>query len=549
MSTKAGQLQLQRALIDNFPFLVWLKDTNSRFLAVNRAFAAACGIEDAPSIAGKCDLDVWPPDLAEAYRADDRTVMESREQKTVEEEIVEQGSREWFETFKAPVFTDEGQLLGTVGFSRDISERKNPERELADNEERLRELAAQSRTIVWEVDAQGLYTHVSEVSEVVFGYPPSELVGSMHFYDLHPEEGREAFKRAALAVFAQKEAFAGLHNRVQTKDGHEVWVSTNGIALLNGDGTLRGYRGGDLDITERKQAEAQLRVNAEKHEAILRTAMDGFWLVNAKGHLLEVNEAYSRMSGYSVEELLTMSVSDLESEEAAAETAAHITNVTARGADRFESRHRRKDETLIDVEVSAQLVVGGTGEITCFLRDITARKHLQDELTKQATTDELTQIFNRRHFIELAQREIKRSVRHRGPVTVALLDIDHFKHTNDTFGHAAGDQALVAFVSVCKTIIREIDVLARIGGDEFALLLPETTVEQAHSAAERIRLAVEELPIESADVHVSMTVSAGVAGLSGDDEKIDNLLRRADKALYQAKETGRNRTVVDSGAE
>ncbi|MEI6171951.1 MAG: PAS domain S-box protein, partial [bacterium] len=119
-----------RALIDNFPFLVWMKDIEGRFLAVNRAFASACDVGDPMHLAGKSDLDVWPSDLAESYRADDRSVMESRERKTVEEEVVDQGSRKWFETFKAPVVDGSGDLLGTVGYSKEISDRKSAEAEL-----------------------------------------------------------------------------------------------------------------------------------------------------------------------------------------------------------------------------------------------------------------------------------------------------------------------------------------------------------------------------------------------------------------------------------
>ncbi len=146
---------------------------------------------------------------------------------------------------------------------RDVTEEYRRREQLRESEARFDQLAAQSGTIAWEVDAQGLYTYVSHVSEAVWGYRPDELVGRMHFYDLHPESGREAFKKAAFAVFERKEPFQNLVNAVQAKDGREVWVSTNGIPLLNADGTLRGYRGSDTDITERKRAERYQHLSAE----------------------------------------------------------------------------------------------------------------------------------------------------------------------------------------------------------------------------------------------------------------------------------------------
>jgi PAS domain S-box-containing protein len=144
-------------------------------------------------------------------------------------------------------------------------------RELQENETRFDQLAVQSGTIAWEVDAQGLYTYVSHVSETVLGYRPDELSGRMHFYDLHPETEREAFKRAAFAVFGRKEPFQNLVNAAQAKDGRQVWLSTNGLPLLQHDGTLLGYRGSDTDITVQKRAEAELqKINRQLEETSAR---------------------------------------------------------------------------------------------------------------------------------------------------------------------------------------------------------------------------------------------------------------------------------------
>jgi PAS domain S-box-containing protein len=149
----------------------------------------------------------------------------------------------------------------------DITERKLAEEALRESKERFDQLAMHSGTITWEVDAQGLYTYVSYVSETVLGYRPDELVGRMHFYDLHPESEREAFKKAALAVFARKEEFVNMENAAQTKDGRQVWLSTNGIPLLNNDGTLQGYHGSDTDITEKRQREVH-EIHSQKLESV-----------------------------------------------------------------------------------------------------------------------------------------------------------------------------------------------------------------------------------------------------------------------------------------
>ncbi|MEI6827480.1 MAG: response regulator [Desulfuromonadales bacterium] len=138
---------------------------------------------------------------------------------------------------------------------------------LKESNNRFNTLAEQSGTFVWEVDAQGVYTYVSQVSEAVLGYQQHELVGRMHFYDLHPEAGREAFKEAALAMFIRKEPFHNFENRAERKDGSLVWLSTFGSPLLSADGTLLGYRGSDTDITDKKSVMEQL-IHAQKMESI-----------------------------------------------------------------------------------------------------------------------------------------------------------------------------------------------------------------------------------------------------------------------------------------
>ncbi|MEA1969674.1 MAG: ATP-binding protein, partial [Thermodesulfobacteriota bacterium] len=152
--------------------------------------------------------------------------------------------------------------------------RKKGEAALLDAKERFDQLAEQSRTFTWEIDANGLYTYVGHTVTSILGYEPEELVGKMHFYDLHPEEGRDTFKTAALEILARKEPVRGLENQIETKAGEILWVVTNGFPHLNTDGTLRGYRGEDSDSTERKQAEAeqenlQAQLNqAQKMESI-----------------------------------------------------------------------------------------------------------------------------------------------------------------------------------------------------------------------------------------------------------------------------------------
>ena len=176
-------------------------------------------------------------------------------------------------------------------------------------------------------------------------------------------------------------------------------------------------------------------------------------------------------------------------------------------------------------------------------RDMTERERLFREVERLSTTDPLTGLSNRRHFDAAGQLETLRAQRHHRPLSAVMLDVDHFKKVNDTHGHAAGDRVLVSLAGLCVTATRRTDLKARLGGEEFCLLMPETSAASARQVAERIRTGLLGLRFDEGDRSFGVCVSAGVAG-HADGDGLETLLARADRALYRAKESGRNRVVV-----
>ncbi|MHB9098424.1 MAG: GGDEF domain-containing protein [Syntrophales bacterium] len=171
-------------------------------------------------------------------------------------------------------------------------------------------------------------------------------------------------------------------------------------------------------------------------------------------------------------------------------------------------------------------------------------KSAQVELQRLATTDFLTGISNNRSFFATGEREIQRARRYGRPLGVLMFDIDHFKRINDTYGHAAGDQVLVAITAACRNFLRDIDVFGRLGGEEFAILLPETDLAGGRTTAERLRSAIAKIGIEAGAATLHITISLGVSVLSPDDDQIEQVLKRADDAMYEAKRDGRNKTMT-----
>jgi two-component system cell cycle response regulator len=190
-----------------------------------------------------------------------------------------------------------------------------------------------------------------------------------------------------------------------------------------------------------------------------------------------------------------------------------------------------------------QLSVSSNISITQRDIDLLHSTHEKNAYKKLASSDSLTGAVNRRKFEEIATIEIERSGRYGGKVSLMMLDIDHFKQINDTHGHAAGDLVLKCLTVECQRIIRDFDTYARIGGEEFAILMPETSLARAADVAERIVSSVRTMEIAVDRESLRITVSAGVAELQ-DEQRLDDLLRQADEALYQAKESGRDRVVL-----
>jgi diguanylate cyclase (GGDEF)-like protein len=191
-------------------------------------------------------------------------------------------------------------------------------------------------------------------------------------------------------------------------------------------------------------------------------------------------------------------------------------------------------------QADLQLLVSFAATATTALQNA----QLHAEVQKQAITDTLTGLYNRRGFNELGRREVERALRFGRPLTALMLDIDYFKNVNDLYGHLVGDKLLIGMSSRFLQELRQIDLLGRYGGDEFVALLPETDLPNALSVAERLRKVVAGATFASAALPVKITISAGVAALGTDVKDLTTLIQKADAALYEAKRLGRDRVVA-----
>ena len=302
----------------------------------------------------------------------------------------------------------------------------------------------------------------------------------------------------------------------------------------------------------RSHLEERLRASEERLKGVLDLAHDAILSTDARQRIVLFNPAAERMFGYRTDEIVGRSLSLLIPEALRAAHSDHFEGFIREGVesrvmvDRPEVSGLRRDGSVFPLEVSLSRSEGPDGPLfTAMIRDITDRKRTEAELRLMATTDPLTGLANRRHLLERAERELVRLQRFGNPFTLMTLDVDHFKRINDTYGHACGDRALCALAATCVGLLREIDMVGRMGGEEFTIILPETVGDEAMLVADRIRRGIAELRFDSdtPGLEFGFTVSIGVAECHGEDARIEQPLARADHALYEAKAAGRNRVV------
>ncbi|SHJ36722.1 diguanylate cyclase [Parasporobacterium paucivorans] len=299
-------------------------------------------------------------------------------------------------------------------------------------------------------------------------------------------------------------------------------------------------------------ANHELMKSEERYRLITENISDVIWVLNLnKKHFTYISPSIEQLRGYTVEEAmaekmeeaLTPSSVQFVMEKLSAHVPLFIKDPKMVQSLRGEVQQPCKNGEIIWVEVTLQLKYNTCQEIEIIgvSRNIEKRKKTEKEVLYLSTHDYLTGCYNRAFFEKRAEEELERSTRYHKPISFLMLDLDFFKKINDTYGHIAGDGVLKKFAETINAILRSSDIFARFGGEEFIVLIPETTIDGAVNVAEKICSAIENTV---QPMNEKITVSIGVVERNA-DESLDDLYRRVDQQLYQAKASGRNRVVAD----
>ena len=517
-------------------------------------------------------------------------------------------------------------------------------------------LLSHSPMAIFHFDAELVITHCNERYAAILGVPADGLIGLELMNFIQDQSILPTLKKALIGEVGY---YDGYYNGNYV--GHIKWVNLICVPSIDSEGKIEGGVAILHDTTEHRQAQDSLLISDEWHRAILSGSMDGFWLTDLQGQLLEVNQAYCEMSGYSQPELLKMQIADLEAKKSFNDVIEHIKMIAANGEDRFETEHQRKDGSLFHVEISVQYRQTDGGRLVVFLQDITERKlkendlrvaatafnahnsiiisdasnliirtnnaftktsgytqeevlgknlimfcgkqndshlystiltqtmhkgfwegeirnerkngeiypahlnitvvkdknnnvenfvtHLTDISTQKAAAaeienlafyDTVTGLPNRRLLLDRLNHAMAGGARNGREGALLFLDLDNFKTLNDSYGHEVGDILLTMVAKRLKECVREADTVARFGGDEFVVILEDLKVQHidaaanAESVANKILIALHQPYLINNQKHHS-GVSIGVTLFHGNQSSIEELLKQADIAMYEAK--------------
>lgn len=577
MSASPGDVSgLVREAFEAVPHAAAIVDHRGVIVAVNRAWrdsGARGGTTAAPDV-GASYLDACDRTAAAGDRTAAQAALEIRS-------LLERGSgasslarycdtpglRRWFEARAVAFPTTRGNCV--LVLHEEVSAGQEARKALSANERMLREIIEALPIGLWIQDAAGRIVHGNPAGVRIWA--GERLVGPEQFGEykawwVSTGEPVAPDDWAAARAIRRGEVSLDEELEIECFDGTHKFILNSALPIRGDTGEIEGAIIVNVDVTETRKATAALRESEQRWRTLFDLLPVGASILDSRNRIVEHNRALERILGLTSEEMEDGAYRDWRflgpdgsplGEEHFPSVRARRTN---RSVDPVEIAVERTDGRRISTSVAAAPlprpsggVVVVTSDITPQVRAVESERRAKVELeralleqTELAQVDPLTRVSNRRHFYQMAEHELALSGRHEYAISVIVLDLDHFKTVNDRYGHAAGDELLRDVAQAMRRELRSTDVLARHGGEEFAVLLPHTDSAAARVVAEHLCAAVSSCRVATQAGAAAQTASAGVA-TSRRDESIDSLVRRADEAMYAAKSLGRSRVVVAPG--
>ncbi len=510
---------------------VWIIDSNNITTFVNPRMADMLGYPPEKML-GKPVLAFMDPDAQAAFAANSEGRQEAHQPEHEFRFRRKDGSELWVLLESSPDLDAEGNYRGSLAMVTDVTDRRRGQEALR----RLAGMVATSTDAIMAVDMTGSILNWNRGAERMYGYTAEEIIGRS-ISTITPEAKADELT-TILERARRGEAVDLVETLRKRKDGSLVEVSISFSTLADIDGTVIATTGIHRDISIAKRAAEALQASEERYRRIVDTAYEGIWVIDAQNLTTYVNPRMGEMLAYTVEEIVGRSVLDFLDTEARASFAdnqpSRVKGISAQREVRFTRKDGADLWTLLSIRPNFDEAGHYEGSLAMAM-DITERRRVQKALEYQALHDALTGLPNRLLLTErLGEALVSARAAHE-QVAVLILDLDHFKEVNETFGLLAGDRLLEQVGPRLHSEIGAEDMVARLSGDEFAVLLTNTDAIAATVKAQGLIEALER-PFEVEGQHLDVAMSIGIAIFPDDGDDPDTLLRRADIALFVAKQ-------------
>ncbi len=447
-------------------------------------------------------------------------------------------SGRWNRIDIGPVRDDDGRVVGGFAAARDVTEERETEEALRTSRAYLQDILDSLNIPVSVKDANYHFVLFNREYERLQEIDTAELVGKTVF-DLYADEFAELFHRDDRRVM-ETGAVVRNERQVPRPDGAIRLYSMVRSPLRDAAGRVYGLIGTGTDITaQRLEAEA-LHEAHERFEQIFQNAVIGMAVVSLDGRLTKVNRALCALTGYTEASLLERTFADITHPDDLDADVAQLQRLLAGhiGSYELEKRYVRADGEIVWTLLSVALVRSADGEPVQYVgqvQDISERREVEWRLRRRAEHDAVTGLHNRARFQDDLDQQIARCRRYGEQAALLMIDLDGFKRLNDEHGHGAGDDALRHVASALTASVRESDIVARWGGDEFVILAPHIAGREAQTLAAQIARRLEASPLRIGGRPTSVSASVGVAELGDGTVSAEDALALADAAMYEAK--------------
>jgi|GEM_PF-2946627 len=465
--------------------------------------------------------------------------------------MTKSGSRRFIAWSNSCLLDHDGDIEYVIATGIDITEKKSAEAALRDSEARFRAVFMRAGIGISLHDVDNIYLDCNPEFLDMLGYQANELLGKSTAEFTHSDD-LPASREADTSMLAAERETCSQEKRFRRKDGAILFGRTTTTLVRDSNNQPQYFLSMVEDITEAKQMEETLREVETTYRTLFENAVEGVFMARPDGLITTANPAMARILGYASPPKLLAATSETQNHYADQQSRKlFLDTLAAQGAvANYEIQFVRKDDRTIWLSISARACPdkhGAVARIEGLAEDITDRKISEFHLQRKATFDGLTNIPNRYLFHDRFEQMLSQAKRLGHTVSLLYIDLDEFKRVNDTHGHHVGDLLLAEAATRLKTRVRRSDTLARLGGDEFTILLYDIPNKQdVENVAAQIVISIAK-PYYPENIKCTIAASVGVSIFPYDGDDPNELLRKADAAMYKAKEAGGNSYVFYDG--